>query len=78
MDAVRDKFNTARQEMIYAFAALSGLAGRAGADPDEITAVHSRFFDANVEAKAAFRVAVLLALTDAAGREAGGGDSTVT
>lgn len=46
--------------MINAFAALSTLARRAGVDPDEITAVHGRFFDGNVAIKESFWLAVVL------------------
>lgn len=43
--------------MIDAFAELST---RAGADPDEITATHGRFFDGNVAIKESFWLAVVL------------------
>ena len=61
MDEIRDQFNHGRRYMIDAFADLSTLARRAGADPDAITQAHGRFFDGNVQVKRAFNVLVLLA-----------------
>jgi len=61
MDEIRDRFNNGRRSMIDAFADLSTLARRAGADPDAITLAHGRFFDGNVETKRAFSILVLLA-----------------
>jgi hypothetical protein len=61
MDEIRDRFHGGRRQMLDAFAELSALARRAGACEDAITAAHGRFFDGNVEAKMAFRVAIVLA-----------------
>lgn len=61
MDTIRDKFNTGRRSMLEAFVTLSDIARKAGVDEDEISDLHGLFFDGNVEIKAAFRAAVLLA-----------------
>lgn len=61
MDDTRDQFHAGRRAMIDAFAELTTLALRAGVDEGRVTELHGRFFDGNVEAKAAFRVAILLA-----------------
>lgn len=61
MDQIRDPFNTGRRAMINAFVELSTLARRAGVTEDEITPVHGRFFDGNVQAKRAFNILLLLA-----------------
>ena len=61
MDGLREQFKTGRMEMIRAFADLTALAHRGGATEDEITEIHGRFFDGNVDVKDAWRVAMLLA-----------------
>ena len=61
MDDIRNQFNEARRDMISAFADLTTLALRAGADHAAITALHGGFFDGNVIAKDAFEVAAFLA-----------------
>lgn len=61
MDEVCDRFHHGRRDMIDAFTRVSDLARRAGVGEGEISAAHGRFFDGNVEAKDAFRVAALLA-----------------
>jgi hypothetical protein len=60
MDDIRDRFNGGRRAMIDAFVDLSTLARRAGVTEDEITEVHGRFFDGNVETKRAWGVLNLL------------------
>ncbi len=47
--------------MIAAFAELTTLALRVGADSDDVTALHGRFFDGNVDVKKAWRCVLLLA-----------------
>lgn len=61
MDAIRQQFQGARTSMIGAFAELTTLALRAGVPRDEITRLHGRFFDGNVDAKDAFSVAAFVA-----------------
>lgn len=61
MDDISNRFRHGRRDMIAAFVAVSDLARRAGADADDISAAHGQFFDGNVAAKNAFRVAALLA-----------------
>lgn len=61
MDNLRDNFTTGRQAMISAFAGLTTAAWRAGADEDTVTALSARFFDGNVQVKAAFKAVILLA-----------------
>lgn len=61
MDTTRELFATSRADMIAAFAELTTLAMRAGADEDAVTALHGRFFDGNVKVKRAFNVALLFA-----------------
>lgn len=61
MDTLRDDFNSGRQAMIAAFAELTTMAWRAGADEDAVTALSARFFDGNVQVKSAFRAVILLA-----------------
>lgn len=60
MDELRDQFHHGRREMLEAFLALSTAARRSGIDEDEISRLHSQFFDGNVEVKRAFRAAILL------------------
>lgn len=50
-----------RLAMREAFLAVSTLARQAGASEDEITRAHGLFFDGNVQVKAAFSAAVILA-----------------
>lgn len=61
MDDTCDQFHAGRRLMVEAFVDLSTLAMRAGADYDEITALHGRFFDGHVQIRRSFRVAVILA-----------------
>lgn len=61
MDELRDRFNTARRDMLDAFVELSTLARKAGVPELDISATHGQFFDGNVAIKQAFRVVVLLA-----------------
>lgn len=61
MDDIRDKFTGGRRAMIDAFVDLSTLARRAGVGEDEITPLHGRFFDGNVQVKRTFNVLMLLA-----------------
>lgn len=61
MDNIRNQFNTGRSAMIDAFVELSTLARRLGVAEDELTPVHGRFFDGNVQTKRAFNILLLLA-----------------
>lgn len=61
MDEIVGKYQHGRRAMIDAFVELSTLARRAGVTEDEITPVHGRFFDGNVQAKRAFNILLLLA-----------------
>lgn len=61
MDTTRELFAAGRGDMIAAFAELTTLAMRAGADEGSVTALHGRFFDGNVKMKRAFSVALLFA-----------------
>lgn len=61
MDGTWDEFQSAREQMIAAFAELTTAAMRAGVDENLIHELHARFFDGNVEVKEAFWVAVTLA-----------------
>ncbi len=61
MDTARDQFTAARVAMRDAFAQMSDLARRAGADADRITELHGRFFDGNVDIKRVWRRVLLLA-----------------
>lgn len=61
MDELCDNFLHGRRGMIAAFVRVSDLARGAGVDEHTISAAHGQFFDGNVAAKDAFRVAILLA-----------------
>lgn len=56
MDEIVGKHQHGRRAMIDAFVELSTLARRAGVTEDEITPVHGRFFNGNVQAKRAFNI----------------------
>lgn len=60
MDEIVNRYNHGRRAMIDAFVDLSTLARRAGVTEDELTAVHGRFFDGNVEVRRAFGPLLLL------------------
>lgn len=49
------------QAMIDAFAELTTLAWRSGADQDAVSALHGRFFDGKIAAGEAMGAAVILA-----------------
>lgn len=57
----RETHERGRLAMREAFLAVSTLARHAGADEDKITQAHGLFFDGNVQVKAAFSAAVILA-----------------
>lgn len=61
MDEIVGKYQHGRRAMIDAFVELSTLARHAGVTEDEITPVHGRFFDGNVEVRRAFGTLLLLA-----------------
>jgi hypothetical protein len=61
MDDIRDRFHTARREMINAIAELTTLALRAGVDDSAIHDIQGRFFDGNEELRKVFSLLLLLA-----------------
>jgi len=60
MNLMRDTHHHGRRAMIDVFVKVSDRARRAGVDEGWITEMHGRFFDGNVQVKAAFGAAVLL------------------